>query len=308
MGTEARIVLYAPSRAVADTAARAAFARIAQLDATLSDYRESSELLRVLLRGENIPVRVSDDLFTVLRASLVLSEETNGAFDITVGVLTARGRTPRRTRTPRTGVVTEVPRNELPPCVLLPRMGWKNVVLDTVARTVLFKSPDMRLDLGGIGKGYALDGALDVLRNHGVERALVSMGGDIVAGRAPPGSPGWGITVDDADSAHRAITLENAALSTSGDTEQFRDSAGVRLSHVIDPRTGAPLTLRLKASVRAPTGVQADGWSTAVTVMDSAARARFIAAHPEADFHVRTSGVGPAPAVRPETGCIGAKG
>jgi len=288
MGTEARLVLYAPSQSAAETAARAGFARIGQLDSALSDYRRESELVSVLMQGANVPVPVSDDLMTVLGASLALSAETEGAFDVTVGRLTVRQRF-WRTAGGRTTTVECASSGA----------DWRRIMLDTVARTVVLKSPGMRLDFGGIGKGYAADEALAALRAHGVERALVSIGGDIVAGAAPPGMPGWRVNVEAADSAHRSMVFENGALSTSGDTEQFLDGDSVRNSHVIDPRTGAPLTSRLMATVHAPTGMQADGWSTAVTVMDSTARAKFIAAHPEGQFYVRVNGDGPPPARRP---------
>ncbi|HKS04711.1 MAG TPA: FAD:protein FMN transferase [Gemmatimonadaceae bacterium] len=299
MGTEARIVLYAQSRERAEDAARAAFARIAALDAVLSDYRNESELVTALLKGKEVPLPLSDDLFTVLRASLALSEETKGAFDVTVGVLTGHTVNARYTRDPRTGVV-----REMPGCAVLRRVGWKSVELDTTARTVTFKQGGMRIDLGGIAKGYAADEALEVLRAHKVDRALVSIGGDLVAGRAPPDADGWRIEVANADTAHATMVIANQAVSTSGDTEQHVDSGGVRYSHVIDPRTGVPLTSRVAATVLAPTGVEADGWSTAVTVLRDSARARFIAAHPEATFYVRTITSGPAPARPPPAQCV----
>ena len=299
MGTEARIVLYARSRAGAEDAAQAAFARIAALDATLSDYRKTSELLAVLMRGERVPVRVSDDLFAVLRASLALSEETNGAFDVTVGALTSLRRD-TGARTMR-GVRETT---QLTPCEALSRVGWKYVVLDTVEHTVAFRLSGIRLDVGGIAKGYAADEALEVLRAHDIDRALVSIGGDLVAGRAPPDATGWRVDVAGADSAHASITIENRAVSSSGDTEQHVDSAGVRYSHVVDPRTGQPLTSRIAATVIAATGMEADGWATAATVLSDTARARFVAAHPEATFHIRTIESGPPPALPPPAHCV----
>ena len=178
MGTEARIVLYAPSRERAEDAAKAAFARIAALDAALSDYRNGSELVTVLLKGAQVPVPLSDDLFTVLRASLALSEETKGAFDVTVGMLTSARRVRYATIGRGVGAIA-VSRA----CDVVRGITWRSITLDTVARTVVFKHPDMRLDLGGIAKGYAADEVLEVLHEHNLDRALVSIGGDLVANR-----------------------------------------------------------------------------------------------------------------------------
>jgi thiamine biosynthesis lipoprotein len=302
MGTEARIVLYARSRARAEEAAKAAFARIGALDAALSDYRSESELSTVLLKGEHIPLPVSADLFTVLRASLALSEETNGAFDVTVGMVTSARRDAKAWRARGHGATLVSPA-----CDAVRGIGWRSVVLDTTSRTVMFRHRDMRLDLGGIAKGFAADEALDVLRAREIDRALVSIGGDLVAGRAPPGAQGWRVDIAGADSAHATMIVENQALSTSGDMEQHVDSGGVRYSHVIDPRTGVPLTSRIAATVLAPTGIEADGWATAVTVLTDSARARFVAAHPEATFYVRTTAVGPAPARPPPRLCANAE-
>jgi thiamine biosynthesis lipoprotein len=289
MGTEARIVLYASSRDSADAAARAAFSRIAELEQRLSDYRRGSELSRAVRQPAGAVVPLSDDLFTVLRAALALSAETNGAFDVTVGTLTAQ----RRAASPQ-GHGAQA-------CATAAIPGWRSIVLDTGTRTMRLTKEGVRIDLGGIGKGYAADEALRVLRDRGVTRAMIALGGDIVAGDAPPGTPGWTIAVRGADGADVTMTVANEAVSTSGDSEQYVDSAGVRYSHVIDPRRGAPLTSRITATVRGPTGFLADGWSTAVTVMDAPERARWIAAHPEGRFHVRadTAGPPPAPAAAP---------
>ena len=125
---------------------------------------------------------------------------------------------------------------------------------------------------------------------RGVERALVALGGDIVVGQAPPGAHGWRITVEHADSAHADLWLERAAVSSSGDTEQFVELGGRRYSHVVDPRTGLGLTHRVAATVVAPDGTSADAYATAVTILDPERRAAFIAAHPEATFYVRHLG------------------
>jgi thiamine biosynthesis lipoprotein len=278
MGTKARVVLYAADAVSAQAAAAAAFARIAQLDASLSDYRRDSELSVLAAQAGSVPVPIGQDLYTILRYALALSEETDGAFDVTAGPLVAQWRRARRT-----GRLPEAPALD----DARERVGWRYLLLDTVKHTVLLARPGMSLDLGGIAKGYAADRALDTLRLHGVDRALVELGGEIVVGRAPPGSEGWRIELENADLAHHSMTLENVAISSSGNAEQFVDIDGVRYSHVIDPRTGKALTHHDAATVIARAGMMADAYATAVTVLDETQRTRFIAAHPEARFYLR---------------------
>ena len=272
MGVAARIVLYAPDDATARRAARAAYARMALLEDVMSDYRPESEVRRLAARaGAAIPV--SGDLFVVLARAVDLWRRSDGAFDATVGPFVELWRAARRTgRLP--------PRAELDAAAR--RVGSDKVHLDSVARTVRLDAPGMRIDLGGIAKGYILDRALDALRAQGVTRALLEAGGDIVLGDAPPGRRGWRIALPEGDTI-----LANHAVSTSGDTEQFVIIGGVRYSHVIDPRTGMGLTSRREATVVAPDGVTADGLATALTVLDDERGARLLHSFPQAAARLR---------------------
>ena len=272
MGMAVRIVVYAADDATARRAARAAYARIAELEDVMSDYRPESEVRRLAARAGE-PVRVSDDLFVVLARAVDLWRRSEGAFDVTVGPFVELWRTARRT-------------GALPPRAALDsaarRVGSDKVHLDSVARTVRLDTPGMRIDLGGIAKGYILDRALDALRVQGVTRALLQAGGDIVLGDPPPGRRGWRIAIAAGDTI-----LANRAVSTSGDTEQFVIIGGVRYSHVIDPRTGMGLTSRREATVVAPDGLTADGLATALTLLDDAPGARLLQAFPQAVARVR---------------------
>jgi len=267
MGVAARIVLYAPDDATARRAARAAYARMALLEDVMSDYRPESEVRRLAARaGAAIPV--SGDLFVVLARAVDLWRRSDGAFDATVGPFVELWRAARRTgRLPQRAELDAAAR----------RVGSDKVHLDSVARTVRLDAPGMRIDLGGIAKGYILDRALDALRAQGVTRALLEAGGDIVLGDAPPGRRGWRIALPEGDTI-----LANHAVSTSGDTEQFVIIGGVRYSHVIDPRTGMGLTSRREATVVAPDGVTADGLATALTVLDDERGARLLHSFPQA--------------------------
>ena len=271
MGTLVRIVLYAPSAPAAADAARAAFGRITALDEALSDYRDSSELMRLSRRSGGGPVEVSDDLFRVLRASQEIARESDGAFDVTVGPLSVLWRQARR-------------QGELPDGERLAAaralVGHDKLELDERRRTVRLLEPGMQLDLGGIAKGFAADEAAAILAQRGIARALIAAGGDIVATQPPPGHEGWRIAVASIDGADRPpagyLTLRNAAVSTSGDAEQFLVVDGVRYSHIFDPRTGMALIGRRSVTVVAPNGTTSDGLATAVSVMGPATGIRLV--------------------------------
>jgi FAD:protein FMN transferase len=254
MGMEVRIVLYDSDGARARAAARAAFERIAELEDVMSDYRSESELRRLERRPREW-VPVSAPLFSVLSRAADVAAATNGAFDPTVGPLVALWRDGRRAK-------------RLPEAAALDSaralVGWRQLSLDTATRRVRLANPRMRLDLGGIAKGYILERAVAELRLRGVRRSMVVAGGDIAAGDAPPGTRGWTIATPQ-DSSVR--TLHNACASTSGPEFQYVEIGGVRYSHVVDPRTGLGLINALSASVVAEDCALADALATALTVL-----------------------------------------
>jgi thiamine biosynthesis lipoprotein len=201
------------------------------------------------------PVRVSKELFEVLDYAQHVSEASDGAFDVTVGPVIQLWRQSRKTQS-------------LPDPLALAsaraKVGYPHMKLDRKNQTVELTVPGMRLDLGGIGKGYAGDEAIRVLREHGVDSALFEAGGDIVVSDAPPEHPaGWTIETEEG----RKLHLTNAAVSTSGYTEQFVEIDGVPYSHVVDPHTGIGLTNQFAATIVARRGITTDALSTAATVL-----------------------------------------
>jgi thiamine biosynthesis lipoprotein len=262
MAVPVRIVLYAPENAAATRAAEAAFSRIRQLNAILSDYDPESELRRLSsAAAEGKAVPVSKDLWQVLSQSQELSRRSAGAFDVTVGPAVRLWRRARR-------------RHALPSPQRLRAarklVGYQFVRLDSQHRAVELLKPGMQLDLGGIAKGYAVDEALAVLRQQGIGRALVDAGGDIVVGDPPPGKNGWriGVTRLKADGPpSRVVLLSRAAIATSGDTWQYVEIGGRRYSHIVDPHTGLGLTDHSSVTVVAPKGILADGLASAVSVL-----------------------------------------
>ena len=273
MGTLFKLTLYAPSAELAATASKAAFARVADLDATLTDYDPKSEAVRVGRLGSSTPdtpIVVSDDLFAVLSAADAVSRRTGGAFDVTVGPMTKLWRLTRRTQVLPDAAELAAARA---------KVGYAKLTLDPTHRTVAFGTQGMQLDFGGIAKGFAADEVLKLLKaKHGVTAALVAAGGDITAGDPPPGRPGWLVDIKPlaAGRPARRLVLANAAVSTSGDLDQVAVVGGVRYSHVLDPKTGLGLTGRRSVTVIAPTGTLADALTKAASVLPPADAVKLI--------------------------------
>ncbi len=256
MGTRVDIALYAPNQRTAERAATAAYARFAELEQIMSDYRPASELMRVCEKAGGGPVRVSRELFTVLERAREVAELSGGAFDITCGPLVRLWREARST-------------GELPSEIAISEarklVGWSRVRMDGKARTAEVETPGMRLDLGGIAKGYACDQALTAMRRHGVSRAMVTAGGDIAVSGPPPEKPGWHISIR--GHSGPALVVRDRAVSTSGDAEQFVEIGAKRYSHIVDPRTGIGVTSRIQATVIARRGLASDPLATACCVL-----------------------------------------
>jgi len=263
MGSEFKLLLYCPDGATARRASRAAFDRIAALDRSLSDYDPDSELMRLCNRAGGPPVAVSDDLFRVLERSQEISSRSDGAFDATVGPVVRLWRRTRRNRL-------------LPEPETLARalalVGFAKVKLDAKARTVQLLKPGMKLDLGGIAKGYASGEAIATLKREGVDRALVAGAGDVVVSGPPPGTEGWTVGIAPLEAPggsepSRRLLLRDAAVSTSGDAERFVEIGGVRYSHIVNPKTGIGLVDRVSVTVVARDGATADALATACCVL-----------------------------------------
>jgi thiamine biosynthesis lipoprotein len=262
MASPFRIILYSNDQSTARRASRAAFDRIAALDAILSDYNPESELSRLSRSAGGPPVQVSTELFDVLERSKAMYERSHGMFDVTIAPLGRLWRRARRDRKlPDAGRIAQA--REL--------VGSDKMLLDPAARTVRLVKPGMRLDVGGIAKGYAAGAALDVLRSHGIRQALVGGAGDIVVGDAPPGSSGWKIAIApldrQLDDHPPTLLLANAGVSTAGDSERYVVIDGRRYSHIISPATGLGVEDRAGVTVVARDGATADALETTVYLL-----------------------------------------
>lgn len=262
MGTKFKVVCYAEDRLKAKAAVEDAFRVAENIERKASDYLPNSEVSKLADAEANVPITVSELLFGILDHSLNMAKATDGAFDPTLGSLTKIW---RKTREIKKLPSEEVLKNARS-CV-----GWKNLGLDHQKLTVEFYRDGIRLDLGGVAKGYAADLMFGTMLQHGFRQVMVAAGGDIRVGDAPPNREGWRIALQthDRDKADEVVVLVNAAISTSGDLYQWIEIDGIRYSHILDPKTGLGLTNRVAAVVIADEAKLSDPLATACCVMDS---------------------------------------
>ena len=267
MAVPVRIVLYAESEEHAKRAAEAAYLRFHDLNLRLSDYNEQSEIRQFCDRAlPNRFVRVSSDVWTVLQESVRIAQLTDGAFDPTVGQSVRLWRQARRSyRMPKPERLQKARATT----------GWQNLLFDETEHSIALRETgaaerNVRVDLGGIAKGYAIDEAVQAMKLLGVTRVMVDAGGDVGLGDPPPGKEGWTIAITPIRKEEKPtefLTLTNCGLANSGDLYQFVEFDGVRYSHIVDPKTGLGLTNRLLVSVLAPNAMQADALASAFCVM-----------------------------------------
>ncbi len=277
MGAAWKIILYADSETAANKAAQAAYARIEELNRVLSDYDSNSELSRLSATSPSPQaVPVSDDLWHVLSFAQKLSELSDGAFDITVGPLSKLWRQARRSKEMPEPSRLEAARQAT---------DYRALRLGPKARTAQLLKPNMRLDAGGIGMGYAVDEAFKVLRREGIASALIDASGDIGMSDPPPGRRGWRIGIEPPSGEgppSRYVLLSNYAITTSGDAYQAVEIDGKRYSHIIDPRTGLGVTGHSSVTVIAPDCITADSYTKPICVLGPEAGFKIIEATPGA--------------------------
>lgn len=260
LGTFVVVAAYGTSRAQLDAAITGAFDEVKRVDALMSIHRADSELSGVNSTAASSRAKVSNDLFQVVTLALSIARESDGSFDPTIRPLTDLwGFIWKEYRLP---TETEL-------AAVLPRVNHRFVKLDEREQTIRFTTNGVSLDLGGIAKGYAVDRAIRRLQSHGISNALVRAGGDLRVIGAPPGKSAWDVQLEDPSKSGKRTTIQlrDAAVSTSGNYENFFVVDGRRYSHILNPHTGLPVEGVVACSVVAPTCVEADGWSTALFVL-----------------------------------------
>ncbi len=298
MGTVWRLKLYAEDEDAAKEAAEAAFARVEALNAVLSDYLQESELSRLsATAGTGKPMTVSGDLLAVLRLSQAAAVESGGVFDITIGPCVQLWRKSRKSHTLPSPEDIQSARQST---------GWESLALDETARTALLKKPGMRLDTGGIAKGFAQDEALMLLRTKfNITSALLDAGGAVAVTGKPPGRDGWNVQLGKTTDSDPDIVLlvENTCVATSGDLRQSVEIDGVGYSHIIDKTTGLGMIRPTQASVVAGLAVDADRLATTLCLMGPEKGIEWlITHHPKAEARVLAKGGDGASVVRETAG------
>ena len=272
MGTLFTIYLYAQDEGSAESSLQAAFEEIERLDETLSNYRGSSEISRINRLAASGAVTTDPEVFALLERSVEFSRQSDGAFDVTVGqLMRAWGFFRSQGRYPTEEELASSREN----------VGWENVYLDPATRTVRFAAPRLELDLGAIGKGYAVDRVVKTLRQTGVDAALVDAGSSTIhALNAPPGKNGWTVRVPRPGARSETIStvaLCNASLSTSGSYEKFFQLGGQNYCHIMDPRAGKPVQGVLQTTLIASDSTTTDALSNAMFVMGPEAGQQLLA-------------------------------
>ena len=262
MGSTFSIVLYGNDKVLMEQAANESFAEARRLDRELSNYKPDSELTLVNQQAANHRVKITPELFDLLTACADYSRQSSGAFDITIGpLMKVWGFYNHAGAVPPTGELAKA----------RSQVGYRHVHLYTKTKTVSFDRTGVELDLGGIGKGYAVDQMVEILKRKGIDTALVSASRSSIYGLgAPPTEPrGWPVTIDSSpytNSPPFIVYLRNLSLSTSGIDQKFFRAHGRIYGHIMDPRTGHPARGSALVSVIAPRTIDSETWTKPIFI------------------------------------------
>jgi thiamine biosynthesis lipoprotein len=263
MGSELRLAAWTGDPAAAEKAFDAVGAEFDRLDALMSVWKPGSEILQINEAAGDHPVRVGAEVRSVLRTAEQISEWTGGKFDVTFGVLSGLWKFDhdQDDRVPDMAAVRR----------LLPLIDHRAIAIDDEQGTVFLKRRGMRAHLGGIGKGYAIDRAADMLRARGFQNFMIQAGGDLFVAGLKNGRP-WRLGIQDPrggpDRIFATLDLSDATFSTSGDYERFFMKDGRRYHHIIDPSTGEPAANGCRSvTIVTAEAVLADGLSTGVFLL-----------------------------------------
>jgi FAD:protein FMN transferase len=258
MGTRIFVELWSDDRAAGEQAIDAVMAEMRHIDDTMSTFKPTSEVSKVNDLAATEPVVITPELFHLLQTALEYSRITHGAFDITYASVGHLYDFHTHTRPTEEQIKAA-----------LPAVGYQHLLLDPKTRSVRFSQPGVRIDLGGIAKGYSVDRGIEILQARGIKNALVNAGGDsrVIGDRR--GRP-WMVGIQNPDRADEIVTrvpVTDEAFSTSGDYERYFIDNGVRYHHIIDPRTGDSARKVRSATVIAATATRTDGLSKTAFIL-----------------------------------------
>lgn len=272
MGTTFNLIIYNDDPKVSQFIEDQFIKKIDELNAIFSDYDAHSELSRLSASaGSGKKIKVSDELWLVLKHAKWYSRKSDGAFDMSIGPLSKLWRSMFRRSEIFDGVKINYARSIV---------NYQNIKLYPFSKRVKLKVKGMRLDAGGIAKGYTVDAIATILLKSGIQQFLVDGGGDLYVGDPPPNKLGWTVGISTVDKngqqTAKKLLLRNTAVASSGDTYRFLEWEGKRYSHIIDPRTGYGVVDRKIINVQAPTCMQADAVASILSVLSSNERVLFL--------------------------------
>ena len=274
MGTRCDVQLWSEDRAKGEAAIEKVFAELRRIDAAMSTYKPESEVSMVNATASEHPVRITQELYDLIQTSLEYSKLTRGTFDVTYASVGYLYNYPKHIRPDDAAIAAA-----------LPAISYHHVHLDPANRTVSFDRAGVRIDFGGIGKGYAVDRGIAVLQAAGFDRAMVNAGGDtrIIGDRF--GKP-WIVGIRDPDDRNKVVVrlpIADAAMSTSGDYERYFDENGVRYHHILDPKTGKSARKVRSVTIIGPYATRTDALTKSVFVMGAKEGIDFINTLPDVD-------------------------
>ena len=290
MGTFARVVAVAADSNTAKGCIEAAFAEIEKIDELMSDYKSASEISELNRDGFRRAVKVSKSTYEVLQKSIEFSKLSGGAFDVTVGPLVDLWHSAGDANFLPTDAELQQARS---------KVGYDKLILDANETSVRFAVKGMRVDLGGIAKGYAIDKAVEAMQKAGAVGGMVIVGGEIQCFGLPQGNQSkWRIGLQDPDKAKDGfdagttllvLHLTDGAVATSGHYRRFVTIGGKRYSHIIDPESGHSSKNLASVTIICPSSIYADALATAVTVMGKEKGLALIETIPETEAILITS-------------------
>ncbi|WP_238160834.1 FAD:protein FMN transferase [Flavobacterium cupreum] len=274
MGSRFDITIVAEDSLTAETRIKETIAEITRIENLISDWKSDSQVSEVNQNAGIRPVKVDREVFDLTKRAIAISKMTNGAFDISFGALEKVWKFD--------GSMTEMPTAEQIK-KSVEKVGYQNIVLDSIQSTIFLKLPGMKIGFGSIGKGYAADKAREVMEAKGVKAGIVNASGDLTTWGAQPNGKEWTIGITnpfDTDKFVKTFSLKREAVTTSGNYEKFTELNGKRYSHIINPITGYPETGLVSVTVFGPSAEMANGFSTSLIVLGKDAGLQLINKYP----------------------------
>ncbi|WP_409994009.1 FAD:protein FMN transferase [Flavobacterium poyangense] len=275
MGSRFDITIIAEDSLTAETRINETIAEITRIENLISDWKSDSQVSEVNQNAGIRPVKVDREVFDLTRRAIAISKMTNGAFDISFGAMEKVWKFD--------GSMTEMPTPEQIK-KSVEKVGYKNIVLDSIQSTIFLKLPGMKMGFGSIGKGYAADKAREVMEAKGVKAGIVNASGDLTTWGIQPNGKEWTIGITnpfDLDKFVKIFSMKREAVTTSGNYEKFIELNGKRYSHIINPVTGYPATGLVSVTVFGPSAEMANGFSTSIIVLGKEAGLQLINQYPE---------------------------